>query len=66
MNITVNNNIQSINPASSINSLVHQLKIEVRGIAIALNNTVIPKSNWNSTTIKENDIIIIIKATQGG
>ncbi|WP_367772226.1 sulfur carrier protein ThiS [Flavobacterium sp. WC2421] len=36
------------------------------GIAIAINNTVIPKSTWNSHSIQETDIILIISATQGG
>ncbi|CAN1559338.1 ThiS Sulfur transfer protein involved in thiamine biosynthesis [Flavobacteriaceae bacterium] len=36
------------------------------GIAIAINNTVIPKFNWNSHPIKETDDILIISATQGG
>ena len=36
------------------------------GIAVAINNTVIPKSNWNSYRIQETDDILIISATQGG
>ena len=36
------------------------------GIAVAINNTVIPKSNWNSHQITETDDILIISATQGG
>ncbi len=36
------------------------------GIALAINNTVIPKSDWNSHLIKETDDILIISATQGG
>ena len=36
------------------------------GIAVAINNTVIPKSNWNSYPIQETDDILIISATQGG
>lgn len=36
------------------------------GIALAINNTVIPKSNWNSHLIQETDDILIISATQGG
>ncbi|PKB16235.1 sulfur carrier protein ThiS [Flavobacterium sp. 5] len=36
------------------------------GIALAINNTVIPKSDWNSHFIKETDDILIISATQGG
>ena len=36
------------------------------GIAVAINNTVIPKSDWNSHLIQETDHILIISATQGG
>jgi sulfur carrier protein len=36
------------------------------GIALAINNTVIPKSNWNTHIIQETDDILIISATQGG
>ncbi len=36
------------------------------GIAVAINNTVIPKSNWNSHLLQETDEILIISATQGG
>jgi sulfur carrier protein len=66
MKITVNNDTQSINNASSIAEMVTQLNIEPKGIAIAINQTVISKSDWNNTTLKENENITIIKATQGG
>ncbi|MFC5681741.1 sulfur carrier protein ThiS [Flavobacterium sp. MAHUQ-51] len=36
------------------------------GIAVAVNNNVIPKSNWNSHLLSETDDILIISATQGG
>lgn len=36
------------------------------GIALAINNTVISKSDWNSHFIQETDDILIISATQGG
>jgi len=36
------------------------------GIALAINNTVIPKTNWNTHHIQETDDILIISATQGG
>ena len=66
MNITVNNNSQSIKDASSIEAIVAQLEIDSKGIAIAVNQTVISKSEWDKTELKENDNITIIKATQGG
>ena len=66
MNITVNNNDQSVKDPSSIEAMVVQLEVESKGIAIAVNQTVISKSEWNKTELKENDNITIIKATQGG
>lgn len=43
-----------------------EIPIKQNGIAVAINNSVIPKSNWNSHSIKETDDILIISATQGG
>lgn len=43
-----------------------EIPIKQNGIAVAINNTVIPKSDWNSHPIKETDDILIISATQGG
>jgi sulfur carrier protein len=39
---------------------------EPNGIAVALNEMVIPKQKWESVTITENDSIEIIHAVQGG
>ena len=36
------------------------------GIAVAINDMVIPKSFWDDTFIQENDHILIITATAGG
>ncbi len=40
--------------------------ISQRGIAVAVNNTVISKSEWEKYQLNENDKITIITATQGG
>lgn len=37
-----------------------------RGIAIALNQTVIPRSHWQDTPLHENDTLEVITAVQGG
>ena len=36
------------------------------GIALAVNNSVIPKNEWDTTSLSETDDILIITATQGG
>ena len=37
-----------------------------RGIAVAVNNQVVPKSAWSNFELKENDKILVIQASQGG
>ncbi len=39
---------------------------EPNGVAVALNEMVIPKQKWESVTIKENDSVEIIHAVHGG
>ena len=36
------------------------------GIAVAINNTVVPKSLWQEAEIKENDEVLVITAAAGG
>jgi len=37
-----------------------------KGIAVALNNRIIPLSVWAETILNNNDSVLIITATQGG
>lgn len=69
MEITINNQTRSLIEHSSI-SVQQLLNIEIplkqKGIAIAINNMVVPKTEWENKIISNNDIVLIIKATQGG
>lgn len=52
---------------SNLNELLKsQQLIDKTGIAVAINNSVVPKSNWANTTLQENDEILIITAAAGG
>jgi len=70
LGMILNINHQSkIYPSSLANleELIHlELKSNNKGIAVALNQQVIPKDSWSQTPLKENDSILIITATQGG
>ena len=37
-----------------------------KGIAVAVNNIVVPRTEWQNRILNENDKITIIRATQGG
>ncbi len=64
--VYVNNEIKEVPKSSSLASLVQHLNQKQEGIAIAINNQIITKSDWKSTALTENDKILIIQATQGG
>ncbi len=68
MELTINYQIRIFNPAP--NSLADLLQIELsdktQGVAVALNNQVIPKDNWSTTVLQSKDQILLITATQGG
>lgn len=67
MNITLNDASVSVFEGISIEGLLSEKQLlERKGIAVAVNQTVIPKENWSTHVIQENDQIIIITATQGG
>ncbi|AGA79784.1 sulfur carrier protein ThiS [Echinicola vietnamensis] len=51
----------------SLSGMLQQQQIDAtRGMALAVNDQVIPKSEWDHYQVSENDKILIIKATQGG
>ncbi|MBA0882538.1 sulfur carrier protein ThiS [Flavobacterium undicola] len=68
MELKINNQIKQFQAdALSIQALLDiEIPQKQNGIAIAINNSVIPKSNWNSHLLSETDDILIISATQGG
>lgn len=67
MNIVVNNETYDFAGNASLENVVEHLGIdETKGIALALNETIIPKSEWQQTQIAEGDKIIIIGAVAGG
>jgi sulfur carrier protein len=67
MEIVLNNQAKEININISVQQLLNETVGEKqKGIAVAINNTVIPKAKWNEQLLQPNDNILIIKATQGG
>jgi len=68
MELTINQQKKIFNPApSSLGAvLLTELPASPKGIAVALNNQVIPRDHWNSTEIQDKDSILVVTATQGG
>jgi sulfur carrier protein len=37
-----------------------------RGVAVAINDAVVPRSSWEDQRLAEGDQLLVIQATQGG
>ena len=66
MKVFINDKEQDLSGENSLENLISKTISDTKGIAVAINNSVIPKTNWKKFQLNENDKIIIIKATQGG
>lgn len=67
MEVIINHNKTELKETSSLFALLQLQNLsEKKGIAVAVNNKVIPRSKWNLHILNQNDSITIIRATQGG
>lgn len=67
MQIQVNGKTHQLDATKSIEDLLVYLEMKQQtGIAIAVNDTVIPRDKWAKQQLNNQDNILIITATQGG
>jgi len=67
MEITVNHQPYSITVSCSVIQLLTAvLQIPESGIAVAVNQSVVSKSDWSAYHLQPGDQVMLIKATQGG
>lgn len=65
MNVTVNNKPVETS-ASTLKELAVQLELPEKGVAIAVSNKMVPRSEWENFAITEGVSIIVIRASCGG
>lgn len=65
MKVTVNNQIVETQ-AENLQQLTEQLALPAAGVAVAVSNRMIPRTEWARQLIHEGDSIVIIKAVCGG
>jgi sulfur carrier protein len=67
MKIKLNNQSKILIGQCSVKQLLDEVVPEKqKGIAIAVNAQVIPRMDWSQHILKDDDDVLIIKATQGG
>ncbi|MBQ0029929.1 MAG: sulfur carrier protein ThiS [Bacteroidales bacterium] len=66
MRFKVNDEPVELPEGSSIDDLAKANNLPEKGVAIAVNNEMVPLSQWKGKVIAEGDDIIIIRAVCGG
>ncbi|MFJ5305914.1 sulfur carrier protein ThiS [Streptomyces sp. NPDC088350] len=66
MNVSVNGERREIAPGTALDTLVRALTPAPSGVAAALNETVVPRAEWPSTSLSEGDRVEVLTAVQGG
>lgn len=66
MKIIINGEQKNIAENSSISKILNELGYQNSSVAIALNNSFVPKEQLEKTIIQENDSIEILTPMQGG
>ena len=67
MTIRVNDERRDVAAAATLQDLLRELAlVERRGVAVAVNDEVVPRTSWPTRALVERDHVLIIQAAQGG
>lgn len=66
MVVFVNHKAYELNEKSTLIDLLLHMQLPDKGIALAINNKVIPKSEWSQFELNTESKVTMIRATQGG
>ncbi len=68
MELTINGEKRTVEKVETLEDVMSLLGFspDTGGVAVAVNNTVVPRTQWKSTRIQPSDAIEVIRAVQGG
>jgi sulfur carrier protein len=68
MELTINHTTKTFDqlPENLEALMAMEIPERKKGIAVAVNNFIVPQPSWPETLLKDKDSILIIIATQGG
>jgi sulfur carrier protein len=65
--VTINQQTCQLSDEGGLAEVLSLLRVEqADGIAIAVNEAVIPRGEWSGYVLRERDRVFVIRATQGG
>lgn len=67
MTVSVNGKLMELPDEITLSSALYEIGIHsFNGVAIAINNHILKKEEWDSQKLKPQDAIVMIRASQGG
>jgi sulfur carrier protein len=66
MTLSVNGEAAPLPSPATVGALVASISGTARGIAVALNGEVVPRSVWDATGLEPGDRVEVLTAAQGG
>lgn len=66
MKLTVNSKDTEAKDGCTLAELATRLALPEKGVAIAVNNKMIPRTEWAERVLQPNDSLVVIKAACGG
>ena len=66
MKININQKEIEVQDSISVKELLDMQQIAIEGTAIAIDNKLVPKNEWNDRILTDGNKITIIRATFGG
>lgn len=65
--VWVNDKLFAVADTTTLSQLLDQLGLSGRqGVAVAVNDAVVPRSGWPPRRLADGDQVLVIQATQGG
>lgn len=64
--LTVNDEPRRLPAGTNLGRLVDEIGCGRRGVAVAVNEEVVPRSAWDTTPLDAGDRVEILRAAQGG
>ncbi len=64
--IFINGSKRRVPESTTVEELIESIGLPKKGIALAINNEVIPKSRWNERSLSPQDRVELLTIAQGG
>jgi sulfur carrier protein len=66
MRLTINGDFREVAGEQTVAVLVASVTAERRGVAVAVNGEVVPRSQWPVASLHDGDRVEVLTAAQGG